>query len=94
MNETSAVSVTAASGAVTGSYTIDSITQLARNAGVSSTGVSADGVSISEYNTTALKNLKFSTALQFDSKGQISFSINGQASHSARIPPCSPCSIR
>jgi flagellar hook-associated protein 2 len=77
MDDTSAVSVSAASGAVTGSYTINSVTRLAKNAEVSSTGISAFGTGISEYNTTALKDLKFATPLQFDYKGQISFSING-----------------
>jgi len=77
MDDTSAVSVSAASGAVTGSYTINSIEQLAKNASVSSTGISAFGKGISDYNTTALKDLQFSTPLQFDYKNEISFSING-----------------
>lgn len=77
MDDDSAVSVSATSGATTGRYTINSVTQLARNASVSSSGISASGTGISEYNTTALKDLKFASPLQFDSKNQISFSING-----------------
>ncbi len=76
-SDTSAVSITTTSNALTGSYTLDSVTQLARNAGVSSSGISADGTSISDYNTTTLKNLSFAKALTFDSSNQISFSING-----------------
>ncbi len=78
VSDTSAVSIKATSGALTGRYTIDSIAQLAENAGVSSSGrISSDGTNISEYNTTKLENLDFATALEFDSNGQISFSING-----------------
>ena len=76
VDDSSAVSVSASSSALTGRYTIDSVTQMAENAGISSTGISADGTSISEYNTTALANLNFANELEFDSNDQISFSIN------------------
>lgn len=72
------VSVSADTGAATGSYTVNSISQLAQNAGVSSSGrISSDGTSISEYNTTTLGNLKFATELKFDQSGKIAFEING-----------------
>jgi flagellar hook-associated protein 2 len=77
MDDTSAVSVATTSSALTGSYTIDSITQLAQNASVSSSGISADGSNISESNTTALEDLCFLNELEFDGNNQISFSING-----------------
>lgn len=77
VSDTSAVSISTTSGALTGSYTIDSITQLAENASVSSLGrISSDGTSISSSNTTALKNLDFAVDLQFDDDDQISFAIN------------------
>ena len=77
VSDTSAVSISTTTSALTGSYTIDSITQLAENASISSSGrISADGTSISEYNTTKLENLNFATELTFDSNDQISFSIN------------------
>ena len=76
---TTAVSISAATGALTGRYTIDSITQLAENASVSSSSkISSDGTNISESNTTALANLDFATDLKFDSNGEISFSIEGK----------------
>ncbi|SMC34744.1 flagellar filament capping protein FliD [Papillibacter cinnamivorans] len=76
----SAVSVSAGTGATTGSYTVNSVTQLAKNASVSSSGrISSDGKSISEYNTTALSGLKFAAGLEFDAGGNISFEINGAA---------------
>ena len=75
-DDTSAVSVEATSGAIAGRYTIDSITQLARNAGVSSAGISADGTSISESNTAVLKDLHFANDLEFVND-RISFRING-----------------
>ena len=77
MSETSAVSVATSSNALTGSYTIDSITQLAQNASVSSAGrISKDGTSISEYNSAKLQDLDFATKLVFDGQDQISFKIN------------------
>ncbi|MGE4484091.1 MAG: flagellar filament capping protein FliD [Oscillospiraceae bacterium] len=76
---TTAVSISTATGALTGSYTIDSITQLAENAAVSSTSkISSDGTNISESNTTKLAKLDFATDLEFDSERKISFSINGK----------------
>ena len=75
----SAAEVSGTTGALAGSYTINSISQLAKNAGVSSSQkVSADGTNISESNTVKLSALNLSNALEFDSKGQISFSINGE----------------
>ena len=77
VSDTTAVSVETTSGAITGSYTIDSITQLAQNAGISSAGrISADGTSISASNTAALKNLSFANELTFNASDQISFEIN------------------
>ena len=77
VGDATAVSITTTSGALTGSYTINSITQLAKNAGVSSSGkISADGTSISASNTTALDQLNFANKLTFDASGKISFKIN------------------
>ena len=75
----SVVSITATTGASAGSYTVDSITRLAKNASVSSSqAVSAAGTNISESNIVKLSNLNFANALQFDSNGEISFKINGE----------------
>ena len=77
VSDTTVVSIKTMSGALTGSYTIDSITQLAQNAGISSTGrISTDGTSISDSNITTLKDLSFANKLTFDASGQISFKIN------------------
>ncbi len=77
VGDATAVSITTTSGALTGSYTINSITQLAKNAGVSSSSkISADGTSISTSNTTALDQLSFANKLTFDASGKISFKIN------------------
>lgn len=72
-----AVTISAGSTASAGDVAVR-VLQLAKNATVSSSGkVSADGTGISSSNTTVLGNLSFSTALQFNSSGNISFSING-----------------
>lgn len=73
LDTTSAVTVKAGSTATEGSMTIDSITQLAKAASASSSGVFTSDVTLG----TALKDLPFKTALQFLS-GSISFSINGK----------------
>lgn len=76
---TSAVSVSGGTTSLSGSYVINSITQLAANASVSSSGkISSDGNSISSSNTTKLSDLKFKNALTFGSGDSISFSINGK----------------
>lgn len=75
----SAVSVTATTGASAGSYTVNSITQLAKNASVSSSqAISAAGTNISDSNTVKLSKLNFANALLFGSDGKISFKINGE----------------
>ena len=74
----SAVSVTAGSTASASSVAV-SVSQLAVQANVSSSGISASGKSeISSSNTATLADLSFANALQFDSDGNISFSINGK----------------
>lgn len=76
MTSTSAVSVTAASSAVTGTYTINSITQLAAAAKATSTGAFT-GASYSS--STTLSELSLANAISFDENGELSFSINGKA---------------
>lgn len=77
--DSAAVSITAKSSAFTGSYSVDYIEQLAKNASVTSSGkISADSKSISDSNTTKLGDLKFANKLEFDQSGNISFSINGE----------------
>lgn len=75
LSATSAVSVTASSSAVSGTMTIDSITQLAAAAKASSTGVFT-GTSYSS--DTTLSALSLSHAFSFDGNGELSFSINGE----------------
>lgn len=77
-SDSKAVEVTAGTSANTGSVTVNSVTQLAKNASVSSSAkVSADGSGISEKNTATLGSLTFANGLQFNSSGKISFQING-----------------
>ncbi len=73
LTATSAVSVTAASSAVTGTYTIDSITQLAAAATTSSASVFT-GASYSSG--TALSALSLANAFTFGENDELSFSIN------------------
>ena len=74
LDETYAVSISAAASAETGTMTIDSITQLAEEASVSSVGAfSGDTM----YTDTRLADLSLATPLQFDAE-EISFSINGE----------------
>lgn len=75
-SDSTAVNLTGTSSALTGDYSVK-VTQLAVQANVSSSGISAgsDGY-ISSSNTATLGSLKFSNALQFGSDGKISFSIN------------------
>ena len=75
LTPTSAVSISAGSSAVAGKVTINSITQLATSAKVSSTDIFT-GESI---NTSArLEDLELKNDLLFDENGNISFSINGK----------------
>lgn len=74
LSATNAVSVSAGASANVGKLTINSITQLATQAQVKSTGAFA-GETIN-YGT-ALKDLNFATAIEFE-EGEISFSINGE----------------
>ncbi len=71
-----AVAVSASDGAYEGKTSV-SVSRLAGSASTSSRGVS-NGKELSSSNTTTLKELGFKTPLQFDSKGEISFSINGK----------------
>ena len=75
LTPTSAVSISAGSSAVAGKVTINSITQLAASAKVSSTDVFT-GESLNTG--TRLEDLELATPLLFDSDGNISFSINGK----------------
>ena len=72
---TSAVSISAAATAVAGTYTINSITQLASAPKVSSTGVFT-GESYSSEATLAAFEL--ANPFTFDVGGELSFSINGE----------------
>ena len=54
------------------------VKQLAQNANVSSSVGVSSGSELSSDNSTALKDLAFKNALQFDSDGQLSFAINGK----------------
>ncbi|MFA5675711.1 MAG: flagellar filament capping protein FliD [Christensenellales bacterium] len=74
LTATNAVTVSAGASANVGKLTIDSITQLATQAQVKSTGAFA-GETIN-YGT-ALKDLEFAAAVEFE-EGKISFSINGE----------------
>lgn len=73
LNTTNAVTIKAGATAQEGTVKIDNITQLAQAASQSSTGVFNSDVTYG----TALKDLPFAKALQFDA-GSISFSINGK----------------
>lgn len=73
-SETGAVSVSAGASANIGKMTINSITQLAKQAQVKSTGAFA-GEAMNFG--TALKDIAFAAALEFE-EGEISFSINGE----------------
>ncbi len=75
LTPTSAVSVSAGSSAVAGKVTINSITQLATSAKVSSVDV-FKGESINT--STQLEDLELENQLLFDEDGNISFSINGK----------------
>lgn len=70
---TSAVAITASSAAGTGTMTIDSITQLAEAAMLSSKNVFT-GTSYSS--DTTLENLQLTNKFQFDEEGKLSFTIN------------------
>lgn len=70
--------ITADTTATTGSFTIDEIVQLAKNAGTASAQkISANGEAISDSNLTTLGELKFAQDLGFEN-GQIAFKINGK----------------
>ncbi len=73
--DTDAVSISASASAKACTMTIDSITQLAEAASISSTGVFTGEVYKSG---TALKDLELANALTFDENGALSFSINGE----------------
>jgi len=75
LTPTSAVSISAGSSAVAGKVTINSITQLATSAKLSSTDVFT-GESINT--STRLEDLELKNELLFDADGNISFSINGK----------------
>jgi len=75
LTPTSAVSISAGSSAVAGKVTINSITQLAASAKVSSTDVFT-GETINT--STRLEDLALVNPLLFDDDGNISFSINGK----------------
>ena len=75
LDTTNAVSISASSSAQTGRVTINSITQLAEAASISSTGAFT-GETMSTSATLA--SLELANALQFVD-GEISFSINGEA---------------
>ena len=75
-----AVQVTAGSGAAASTVKV-SVQQTAKNASVTSTAAvssSSTGDGLSSSNTVALAKLAFKTPLQFDTQGNISFSINGK----------------
>lgn len=74
-NPTSAVSISAASSAVAGSYTINEITELATAPKVSS----KDAFTGTSYSSdTTLENLALANAFTFDASDELSFSINGE----------------
>ena len=85
LTPTSAVSVSAGSSAVAGKVTINSITQLATSAKVSSVDV-FKGESINT--STQLEDLELENQLLFDEDGNISFSINARSSPSPRTLRC------
>lgn len=72
---TSAVSITASSAAGTGTMTIDSITQLAEAASLSSKNVFTGTTYTSD---TTLANFSLTNAFQFDENDELSFTINDQ----------------
>jgi flagellar hook-associated protein 2 len=76
---TGAVKLTAGSDAVASNVKV-TVSQLAVNASATSSAtVSASGkTEISSSNTTALSGLSLAKPLQFNSKGNLSFSINGK----------------
>lgn len=74
-----AAALSGSSTAETGDITIQ-INRLAKNASVSSSGkVSKNGTEISSNNNATLASLSLAKPLQFNSKGEISFEINGKA---------------
>lgn len=73
IDTTNAVTISANDEAASGSMKIDSITQLASAATMSSAAISTGTVSLE----SALKNLPLKNALQFEG-GEISFAINGE----------------
>jgi flagellar hook-associated protein 2 len=80
-SESSAVTLTASSSALTGTYSV-AVTQLAENANVSSSTTDGDGISgsggeISSSNSATLGSLSFENSL-FNGGDKISFSINGK----------------
>jgi len=74
LTQTNAVTVSAGSSAIAGKVTINSITQLAEAAQLTSSGIFSGDIS----RDTALKDLAFNTPLTFDADGNIKFSINGE----------------
>jgi len=73
--DTNAVSISASASARACTMTIDSISQLAEAANVSSTKVFTG----EKYKSgTALKDLELANAMTFDENGALSFSINGE----------------
>lgn len=72
-----AVKITAGSEANASSVKI-SVQQLAKNSSTTSSARVSNGDELSAYNTAELSDLKFANALEFDSKGKISFSINNK----------------
>jgi flagellar hook-associated protein 2 len=78
-SDSTAVELSSSTTALTGDYSV-AVTQLAVQANVSSTGISGgtDGY-ISSSNTATLGSLSFANDLEFDSNGELSFSINGAA---------------
>ena len=74
-NPTSAVSISASSSAVAGSYTINEITELATAPKISS----KDAFTGTSYSSdTTLENLALANAFTFDASDELSFSINGE----------------
>lgn len=74
LDTTSAVTISANHNAQAGQMTIDSITQLAESATMSSVGAFTSDTMMTD---TALKDLELTNAMQFED-GEISFSINGE----------------
>ena len=76
-DKASAVTISGSADAYAGTTTINSITQLATAAKTTSTVKVSKGSELSESNTTALGELNFAKALEFEN-GKISFAINGE----------------